>query len=507
MPAQSVPFYNPLDPAAALQATEIQRRQKLAETLMQGGQQQEGTQMAGNIAVPVSPVSALAKALQQTAGGYFEGQANRDALKLQQQQYASLLAAVTGQAPGSTDAANAQAGSVPGTSSATGAVPGAGLNPQVARMVLALKGPEGLGSLYGEKYLAETNPTDMMKNDSWQGINPNQQRALTMSEAAKNIGVSGGQPQFDPQGNMSVTPIPGAADTQAGFTGAQEKAKAAYGAPVTVTGPDGQSKMVRPDILADTLAGPGVAAPGGVSPQNPGMQLNNDPAAIYKAVGAQYSPPVPGNPPAMAPSPSGPPGIPVQSPAVGEGQKTDFTNAANYKNGLITQVQEGEKQVQIANLQDQLLNQFQSGAWTTNRADIANGLRTLGAGPDVIKAVAGGDPSAVQAFESMSAQRALLQAKSLVQNQRIAQAEFVGLQNDLADPNKMPEAIKTINQLTRDQYSDSAKELSSLSDWEKSGKPLTQFRESYSAQKASDLLKPQQTLTPRRVIHFNDLPK
>lgn len=474
MPTQSAPFFNPLDPNAALQAADIQRRQKLAETLMQGGQQQEGTQMAGNIAVPVNKWGALAKALQTTAGGYFEGQAQRDALKLQQQQYASLLSGVTGQSPPSAlgqpsqgiDASNAVAGSIPGTSSASGAVPGGGLNPQAAQMALALGGPEALGTLYRENYLAHNNPTDMMKNDRWQGINPNQQRALTMSEAAKNIGVNGGQPQFDPQGNMSVVPVPGAAATQAGFTGAVAGANAKYGNPVSVTDENGKTRLVRPDILADSLD-PASNSPipnGGVSAQGPGMNLPGanpqiPPQSPMQAGPVQTSPDsaltiapnMPGGPP---PSPlpqssplqtqgtqgTGLPGIPVQNPAA-KGQ-TDALNTDFINNGFRPAINSGDSAEKLNAQYQALLNnpEINNTSWSApfqkNAAEVLNGL---GMAPDAAKQMATNS----ETFNSGLKDLVIPKMKSqLGAGQRINKGEVAITEKTLASLGNTPEANK-----------------------------------------------------------------
>lgn len=429
----NVPFYNPLDPAAQKSALDIQRQQALAQALQEGGKQQEGTQMVGNIAVPVSPLSALAKALETSAGGYYGGKSQRDAATLQAQQYAALLSGVTGGSnPSNYDAANAQAGSIPGTSSGTGAVPGAGLSPQAAQMALMLGGPEGLGSLYKDNYLAHNNPTDMMKNDAYQGINPQQQKALTLSEAAKNVGVSGGQPNFDAQGNMSIAPIPGAAQTQAGFEGAKAKATSAYNAPITVQGPDGKSKLVRPDVLADALADKT-----NMTPQNPGMNLPGSSAQPPMALG----PNSPGSALPIAPDvPNQLPGMEIQSPAQKEqvgALNTDFIN-----NGFRPAIAAGDSAEKLNAQYQTLLNnpEIDKTTWSApfqqKAYEVLNGL---GMAPDKAKSTATNS----ETFNAGLKDLVIPKMKSqLGQGQRINKGEVAITEQTLAKLGNTPQANK-----------------------------------------------------------------
>lgn len=78
---QDVSFVNPAMPKGPaydpMAAFEIQRRQKLAEALMEQGKQPTGTEVINGVAVKQSPLAALAKALTQGVGGYEAGQANQ----------------------------------------------------------------------------------------------------------------------------------------------------------------------------------------------------------------------------------------------------------------------------------------------------------------------------------------------------------------------------------------------------------------------------------------------
>lgn len=490
MTVQNVPFYNPLDPAAQKSALDIQRQMALAQALQEGGKQQEGTQMVGNIAVPVSPWASLAKALETSAGGYYGGKAQRDAATLQGQQYAALLNGVTGGATSS--ATNPQADASNAGMSGSGSPSGA-LSPQAAQMALMLGGPEGLGSLYKDNYLAHNNPTDMMKNDRFQNINPAQQRALTMSEAAKNIGVSGGQPQFDPQGNMSVSPIPGAADTQAGFTGAQEQAKAKFAAPVPVTGPDGQTKLTRPDILAASLGQdppPNSPIPnGGVSAMGPGMNMSGaNPQAPFQL--GQTSP---GSALPVAPQlpPQPPPGIPIQNPS-----SKDQTSALNedfVKNGYRPTIDAGDASEKLKAQYTTLLNnpEINNTSWSApfqkNAAEILNGL---GMAPDSAKQMATNS----ETFNSGLKGLVIPQMKSqLGPGQRINKGEVAITEKTLASLGNTPEANKFLINLgtalanpaiqKRDFY------LKNINDPKYAGK-ATQLETDYNANHPSILSDP-----------------
>jgi len=92
-------------------------------------------------------------------------------------------------------------------------------------------------------YIESSKPTDVQKNYGWSGMTGQDYATNQRAEAAKNAGISGGILQNGPNGPMA-TPIAGAAQTNAGYKGAEAGAVAGAQAgfkPITITTPQGQS--------------------------------------------------------------------------------------------------------------------------------------------------------------------------------------------------------------------------------------------------------------------------
>lgn len=262
---ESVSFFSPLDPQAQQKKYDIERRMQLAEALKKAGEMKE-TQMVGGIAVPQSGWEQGARALSTALGGYQEGQVKRETAEMQAEQLAKMLSAFTG----------GQAGMDQGGGSSGGMLPGVPPE-QIAQMLMMPGGMDALVKVAADNYKS----TDLMKNDRYQAISPPARRSLTMSEGAKNVGVSGGMPSVDDQGRMTIAPIPGAANTMAGFTKAQEGAKADLDM-VEVDTAEGRKLMTR--AQAAQLANPQGPSPypqGAMepSPFPPGFQ-NGSPSDI-----------------------------------------------------------------------------------------------------------------------------------------------------------------------------------------------------------------------------------
>lgn len=159
---------NPFDEKGQLQQTDIENRLKLAAALQEAGKQPDKTEVVSGVAVPQSPWAGLARALTQTAGGYQQGQAERQADELQRSQLADMVKA---------------AGS------------GSGLNPDQAKTLLQI------------------DPTGKALGDAYAGtIKANQEKEL------KQVPAGGGMtfgdppqpaiqpPQVGPQSNIQMTP-------------------------------------------------------------------------------------------------------------------------------------------------------------------------------------------------------------------------------------------------------------------------------------------------------------
>ncbi len=185
--------------------------------------------------------------------------------------------------------------------------------------------------------------------------------------------------------------------------------------------------------------------------------------------------------------------------AIIEGATTEAKNAADYKKSLLDKVSEGEGAIRIINAQEKMLKNFTPGALTTDRAAMANFATTLGMPDSMIKSIAGGDPGAIEAFQGLSSQHALLQLKSLVDGGRINKTEYQGFKEDLANPNKLESAILAINQIQKDNYAAQTKELGAMTAWEQSGKPLSQFRQNYAQNVSKELMDTSRSNSPTAV--------
>lgn len=88
LPQENVNFYKD-------DSREIKRRRRLAQTMMEQGKIDSGTQMVSGFAVPKSPLEGLAKAIQQGVGGYQEFKAD-EMEKSQSARRAELMAKAMG---------------------------------------------------------------------------------------------------------------------------------------------------------------------------------------------------------------------------------------------------------------------------------------------------------------------------------------------------------------------------------------------------------------------------
>ena len=78
---------------------EIKRRRKMAEMLQKAGQQPEGTQVVGGMAIPQSGLSTLARAIASGAGQYEESQASNmetEQARNKQKMLADAIAKISG---------------------------------------------------------------------------------------------------------------------------------------------------------------------------------------------------------------------------------------------------------------------------------------------------------------------------------------------------------------------------------------------------------------------------
>lgn len=319
----NIPFYNPTDPNQQASAMAILRAQMMAQQMEKNADMPASNDMAGNVVIRHSPLEYLSHAASGYLGNQQMLKAQQMSMQLQSQGLNSALDTLGGAAGG---------GSAPGgTAPGAGGASTGGIDRQKLMAMYALGGPDAAAK-FAESSLS---PTDMEKNDGYQGLSPGQRRALTMSDAAKNVGVSGGMPNIDASGNMSITPIPGAADTQAGFAGATTRAQQGNTimpqtinnvSGVPLTGNDALTLGERQAGLIPGQAPPQPAPMPPPAPGNPGMSLPGAaPQAPPPMPGPQSSALPPANGFAPRPPPTsydpndmrsmGPP--PPQQPAMG----------------------------------------------------------------------------------------------------------------------------------------------------------------------------------------------
>lgn len=511
---------NPMNPDAQTQMMALMRAQMMAEQLKKNGEMPNSNDMVGGMVVKHSPLEYLARGISGGLAQSAQADLVSQSLDAQRKRMAGLLSSVTG-GNSAPETVNWKQGgsSIIGSQPAPGASSGGGKAPftmQEAQALMALGGPEALAKAYAER----TNPTELQKNSNWMGISPDQRKTMEIGKAGAD---SGGMNYGLGQNGFSATAIPGYgqinADNKGMETAAQQRntimpqtVNGVQGVPVTgdralqlgeqqIGGmPPMPASMLNPGAMGQAPApfpamgggsmGANTAAPAALTPQdNPA--INPQQMQMADAASAKY---MPRPPPLIGTDPIQQEATKAQTLAPIEAQKAgltkDITNATDYKDGLIGQVHEGEQAMRIINAQEALLDKFKSGTWTTQKAELANIASSLGAPQGVVQGIAGGDPAAVQAFSGMASQHALLQIKSLMQNGRVGQQEFLAFKSDLADPNKMEGAIRAINNLQRQTYNDSAKELQALSQWEQSGKPINQFRQNYSQQMNKEINAP-----------------
>lgn len=166
---------NPFDEKGQLQQTDIENRLKLAAALQEAGKQPDKTEVVSGVAVPQSPWAGLARALTQTAGGYQQGQAERQADELQRSQLADMVKA---------------AGS------------GSGLNPDQAKTLLQI---DPTGKALGDAYAGtiKANQEKELKQVPAGGGMTFGDASPTQSPTTPPPTIS---PQVGPQSNIQMTP-------------------------------------------------------------------------------------------------------------------------------------------------------------------------------------------------------------------------------------------------------------------------------------------------------------
>lgn len=208
-----------------------------------------------------------------------------------------------------------------------------------------------------------------------------------------------------------------------------ERAKAAYGPPVTV--PMGNRNVVMSPLeFADWRNG--LRSPQGSNPQGS---------------------PASGGAPQPAASNRYPAGLGVsESPVTTEYNKTLATNFANYEKGLNERVQQGSDLNMRLQESRKALENFRAGGGAETRAQLAQIAQAMNLPDKVVNGVAGGDLASMQEFKKLAVQQAMEQLKqSMSGSGRISQMEFKTFQdanpNLSTDPNAIDKVYNFANRV------------------------------------------------------------
>lgn len=505
----TVPFFNPADQNQQASAVDLMRAQMLAQSLQQNAQMPDPNQMAGNVVVPHSPFEYLTRGLSGALAQQQQLKAMQQMMALRAQQVAALTGGTPGSGGGST-------GSMVG-----------GVDPYKIALASNLYGPEA-----GKAIADAMQPTNNMKDAGASGIST----PLNYADALAGVTAKYGKPietQPVPGGPVTLT-RPDVFAQQLGGASALPASPAVPSMPMgnTPYGMGGNQLPGAPQgpinpapVSAQPLPAPNApnldpanigqmnsGAPGMTLPPTSGLPAGAPMPGAGSGVSAPTASPLPPVSSAIPPTNAAPTAVPLnqtaspQQNAVAQaaalapidtakaGATTDMNNALAYKNGLDNKVTEGQSAMRIINAQEDLLKQFHSGTWTTNKAQVAAAAASVGAPDGLVQMIAGGNPGAVQAFDGLASQHALLQLQSLMGGEngsspRINKTEYQTFRDDLANPDKMQFAIQQINNMQRQMYGDAYNEQQALNKWTAGDpangiapQPITQFRTNYSQQ-------------------------
>lgn len=172
-----------------------------------------------------------------------------------------------------------------------------------------------------------------------------------------------------------------------------------------------------------------------------------------------------------------------KNPAQQAYETGNATNMVAYKNDLNTRVRQGFELTQRLNEQQHLVQQFRTGATADVRAHAAAFARDIGAPEGIVRGLAGGDPTAAQAFNKFAAQTALEQLRQSVGNNRILKTEYDAFAK--ANPNLTtdPAAIAKIAAFQRNLYNRDYAEQQGLQQYEHSGQNISNFPSWWESQR------------------------
>jgi hypothetical protein len=153
------------------------------------------------------------------------------------------------------------------------------------------------------------------------------------------------------------------------------------------------------------------------------------------------------------------------------------TNMADYEKGLNGRVSSGQDLMMRINESRDALSKFQAGGGMEVRQNLAKTAQAFGAPQSLVDRIAGGDLSAAQEFQKLSAQQAMEALKQAMGGSgRISQAEFKVFQQNNPNLDTDPRAIEKVFNFATKVYQRDKSEQDALSGYKRiPGADITAF--------------------------------
>jgi hypothetical protein len=454
----------------ALQMQQLQRRQALADQLMQEGNQPLDTQMVGNVAVRRSPFEGIAKLAQAATGAYVQNKNDQTYQDLAAQMMAGQRSALAGLSGGaSPTAAPTDAPNMPPESiRAPGFTPPPAPPTQGNGFANTLDAAQNAAN-YGvdpeviKAAIADQSRTDQMKNDAASGIAPTERGNLVRRDSIKQAFVpgSGGMLDIDATSGQPVfRTLPGLAESSAAATGMSTAATQA-------NTPHYEPDPFHPGQFKVTYATP------------PSLGANTPPLGSVGRGGlpGQAPPPQPGAalPPPGARSALPPPGAPTLTPTAGgtaadlEEQKLGAKTGQDFATDLNAKATDALAGKRTLSEMQNLLQGFEPGKGAPILSGLGSAAVAMGVSPETVTQLTNVNPGDAEAFQKGTAALAGEAAKQVTN--RVTQTEFkVFLANN---PNWMmtPQGIKRVMDFMGKGFDQQIDQQQQFAKWSKTASP------------------------------------
>lgn len=454
----------------ALQMQQLQRRQALADQLMQQGTQPLDTQMVGNVAVRRSPFEGIAKLAQAATGAYVQNKNDQTYQDLAAQMMAGQRSALAGLSGGAsptaapTDAPNMPPASIRAPGYQPPAVPPAPPtqgNPFANTLDAAQTAANfGVDPEVIKAAIADQSRTDQMKNDAASGIAPTERGNLVRRDSIKQAFVpgSGGMLDIDATSGQPVfRTLPGLAESSAAATGMSTAATQA------------NTPHYEPDPFHPGQSRVSYATP-------PGLPANAAPLGGVGRGGVMPRPAQPAPQPGAAPPGLPPPGAPAQAPlAAGgtaadlEGQKLGAKTGQDFATDLNARATDALAGKRTLSEMQNLLQGFEPGKGAPILSGLGSAAVAMGVSPETVTQLTNVNPGDAEAFQKGTAALAGEAAKQVTN--RVTQTEFkVFLANN---PNWMmtPQGIKRVMDFMGKGFDQQIDQQQQFAKWSKSTSP------------------------------------